>query len=277
MHTNCCFRGPWLCTFHDPIPFEQFIDEFEELPAEREAPARAPPVRRPVTHDAVEAMLLAEPWLRREDLEQDVARRPPPRHPASGRPPTGPGGDDEPGSEGDLDAPGGDATDAEDEGDGHDDGDPAVDIDLEMAVVREYVGEVADGHPDLYFHIVHRGGAWTFEHTGDAVDTIRGHARHQISRSWCTLFHWPKTASFAITKYSLADATLFAREYCKRSTFFLRLFLEAGSPVNFEYDPRAVDDYVPDAEWLEFVLGFADESDVMHRAHQLFALLPGIG
>ena len=143
-------------------------------------------------------------------------------------------------------------------------------------MVAEHIAAAVDGHEDLYFHVVRRGGAWTMAHVGVAVDSIRGEARGVLAKQWCDTYAYPKSQTFACSKYSLEGATLFAREFCRRSTFFLRMALEGPAWLAHVYPADADAAYRPDPEFAEFVEGFPAESEVRKRADALGALRPRV-
>eukprot|EP00972_Heterocapsa_arctica_P010479 1539778-Heterocapsa_arctica.AAC.1 len=74
VYSGTVFRGPLLCTYHEPVSFEDFM---KHLPATTATEPRRKAGPRPRPHDAVDRLLQEHDWLTREDFADDVVRRPP--------------------------------------------------------------------------------------------------------------------------------------------------------------------------------------------------------
>ena len=269
--TDTVFRGRRLITPHNPIEFDDFIGG---LPPPRcRGGDDNPPKRRRVKHDDVDRMIRENPWCTREDFQPDKKHRKPGkgRKPARGDDGSGsPAGDDDEDSSADDEEHDDDALAVPE----HEDEEP-LDPGEDLDEVRVSVAELMDGILDAYFTAVPRGGTWTLEHVGVHADSIRGQAVGKVVKEWCDLFGWPKTATFSIVKFGLQGAILFAREWCARSSFFFRLWLEADMDEGFEYPADAGDEYFEDMAYLDFVLEHDVDSPIMARAHDLRILWPG--
>ena len=265
------FRGRQLCAMRRPIRFEEFVSCMPQ----RHAPPRDGARRVPrMTPGLIDDLLLEHPWLERGDLEGDP--RPPRAVRQAGRAAArgSPRRDDAADAPEEFDDVGGEPPDEEIEAEGDGEGD---DLGEELPVVREHVGAFMDEHPELYFRVVARGGDWTLRHIGRHANEVRAEARGEISLGWCRWYAYPRSATFSMARYTLHGATRFAREWARRSTYFIRMYLEAPNPDTYEYAADASADYEEDPEYLDFVLAHDVESAVMRRAHEMRALEPGYG
>ena len=72
----------------------------------------------------------------------------------------------------------------------------------------------------------------------------------------------------------MEGAILFAREFCRMSTFYLRLCLEADSPDDYHYGVDVAFDYFEDMEFLVWLLAQPPDGEAARRAEGLRALFP---
>ena len=151
-----------------------------------------------------------------------------------------------------------------------------VDVAAELTELR--AGVAAAGDEDSYFHVIVRGGAWTLEHKGVPTDACAGKARGGLARTWCRSFKFPAMASMSFKKYSREGALELAREYCRRGTFFFRLWLDVeGAGEEFKYTQANVDSYAPHPDWAVFKASVPVGSVSHRRAVKLDALKPRLG
>ena len=142
-----------------------------------------------------------------------------------------------------------------------------------MAAERAALGVGAGLDDDLYFRVVVRGGAWTLAHCGAVADSLRGEAR-LVAQGWCGDYGWPKTNTFSIARYSRNGAEMLAKEFCRKSTFFFRLYLESDHPDVFEYPANVNDLYVESVEYQAELHAFGEGHPVMERALAIRDLAP---
>ena len=216
MYAGTVFRGAVLCTFHEPVSFQVFVRNHRAAvaqPRERQQPRRTAP-------DAVERALAEHPWLSRADFEEVKQWRPRRPNRAVGDDRSD-GGESERSGASEKSGSADDGVDDDDDNDDDQSTDHDVDVDGELAAVRAGLGE--DRHDELYSRVVVRGGTWTLESKGAVADRLRGEAR-PVAQEWCQHFWWPKTNTFSIARYTRDGAEMLAKAYCRRSTFFIRLF-----------------------------------------------------
>ena len=217
VHTVTVFRGSSLCTFREPTAFEDFVRGLPQPPARRTAGAGDDTRRVRRTPDEIAEFLAAHPWVDPEDLEdrpqyRGRRRRGRRRHNAGAEPADSSEGsssevDSDPPSPGDdlgIDAP------------------AAVDPGLGMPALRALIAARMEGTEEVWFRVIPRGGDWTLEHTGKHGNEVRAeHRAGRITKELCDAFGWPKSVTYSIDTYTLDGALLFAREWVRRSTFFL--------------------------------------------------------
>ena len=66
---------------------------------------------------------------------------------------------------------------------------------------------------------------------------------------------------------------MLANEYCRKGTFFIRMYLESDNHEDFQYLANVNDLYMETDEYQAQVLAFL-EGSVMERAEQIRALCP---
>ena len=151
-----------------------------------------------------------------------------------------------------------------------------VDIAAELSEAR--AGIAASEGEDGYFYVMVRGGKWTLEHKGVVADACAGKARGGLPVSWCKYFKYPTMASASFQKYTRDRALELSREFCRRSTYFFRLWLDSGLSYEvFRYTQAHVDAYVRHPDWAAFMTDVPAGSTSHKRAVKLDALVPKIG
>lgn len=266
------FRGRLICSFHDSVDFDEFVRHHPvaTAKAKQEKAQRRPHIAR----DAVDLLLAEHDLLRKEDFADDEAKRPHrPRQPKPRRRPqdVGAGEEDEEGPSCSHEVV---AT--------HDECDEAVveqtyvDVQQELAAMREEVALHLDDQPDLYFRVVTRGRAWTLQHSGQVADSNRGEARGEFAKAWAKKYKWPLSMTFAINRYGREGSALLAKEFCRRGTYFLRLCYESPDPASFVYTREASEACPEDTDFLDFVLALGSDDPVLRRAFEVRALAPRV-
>lgn len=186
-----------MCSFHDPMSFDDFARHHPDIGSER-MPASTGPRPR-VARDAVDQLLQEHDWLRKDDFETLVERRPKRPRTRAARPRI-PEEDDSASS---MDTGSDDRLSEADDGDDPEVGADVRDVDVgeELAAMRDEVALSVDDQPDLYFRVVTRGGEWAFHNTGRVADSNRGEARGLLVQEWCLRYEWPRTMTFSMKLY----------------------------------------------------------------------------
>ncbi len=64
---------------------------------------------------------------------------------------------------------------------------------------------------------------------------------------------------------------------CRRADFFYRIWTEADAPPDFEYNQGHVDEYLEDAEWLDFMIALPGDGASFGRGMEIRRLVPRLG
>lgn len=123
-----------------------------------------------------------------------------------------------------------------------------------------------------FFKVSVMGGPWTKAHLGVDFDSFRGHfVGNEVAR-WCGLYSLCKSASFSLSKYGDAHASIMAQSWCHRMSYFYRLWRASKDPA-FQYTEGEASLYKePD----EFTALFADgvPGHVVARTKTIRAISP---
>ena len=79
-----------------------------------------------------------------------------------------------------------------------------------------------------HFKLNLRGGMWTAEHKGVAVDTTRSAAQSNLAVTFCDIYTQHKSASFSHAAYTEHFAWKLAEVWSHRMSFWLELWIERG-------------------------------------------------
>ena len=78
-----------------------------------------------------------------------------------------------------------------------------------------------------------------------------GFARAEV-QTWCLVYEFPVQRDFNIRLYEgEGNCTMLAREYCRRATYFYRIWRDAEDR-EVEHTDRHVTEYRPTAAWEQF-------------------------
>jgi hypothetical protein len=152
-------------------------------------------------------------------------------------------------------------------------------VDVAAELVEARAGMVAaDGDDEGFFYVMVRGGKWTYEAKGVAADACAGKARAGVASTWCKSFKFPRMFSGSFMMYTRERCLEMSREYCRRATYYLRLWLESGlSRGDFKYTQAHVDAYVPHPDWAAYMASVPAGSASHRRALKLDGLKPKLG
>jgi hypothetical protein len=243
--------------------FENFISPFHRHRAP--APGIRPVVKRQKLDDEQRDKLLAEnDWLSDDDLPRQM------QEPRASR---GRGG-------GHAAKPPNKAADS----DGDDDEEEPIPEDFDLVPIDfdQVAAELADirkvyadelERDNEYFHVHFRGGKWTKAVKDVATDCVAGYARAGIARDWCDGFAFPKSKSFSYKKYGRAEAITLAFEFCRRGSFFINQWVDAGGE-GFGYSRAHIDLYVESEAWIAFMFSLADGHLAFDKGMQMRDIFP---
>lgn len=80
--------------------------------------------------------------------------------------------------------------------------------------------------------------------------------------------------SFAYSKYGVFAAHALAREFCRRSDYFLSLWLAEPENDDFAYSAEALGSYEETEEWVDFLLEQDIESSTFAKGNDIRHLSP---
>ena len=108
-----------------------------------------------------------------------------------------------------------------------------------MLYERRYVME-KDTRDMMNFKVQVRGGAWTAEHTGMAIDSFRAFATRGFASQLCARFHIGATATFSIRLYSEDGAQRLAHLWCHKMEWLLQLWCAHDRDDAFRFEEDVV-------------------------------------
>lgn len=251
---NVIWSDEGIRTPHAPVPFEQFVASC----ARRPRPPAVPKARTRHTKDLddlVKNKLLDEyPWMKGKDIEkamhveEKVAKEP--------------------------------AEDVEVDGDDHELCEEEVlqKVEDAFAHVAAEVADLRDRYEvdpaeDTEFYVKFLSGKWTLDNIGVAADRSGSFARTHVF-NWCEKFHWPKMKTFSFNLYGRDNAVQLSKGWARRSSFLCHLWIEAGTPQEFEYTLDSMRGFHEPLEWLDWSLELDVMSDAFGRVKDLQDAVP---
>ena len=235
------FEDDVAFTNHASVDFEAFTAHHVAC-VPQGAAAVDVPVTRGIPRSEKDKLLATYPWLSEEDLK-DVT-------PGSGGGrfgrsygkrdrPVGEGSEDDVDEASEVDDFGGEAWDD-------------ADIDAELGDLRrEYDDRERVDDPEEFFYRRILGGKFCARNRGVVANSICGFPRAGLPLDWCKTYEFPLQMACHFRQYhGQENCEMLTREYCRRGSFFFRLWLEAGASHDFEYDEFQKDSYEEDETWI---------------------------
>lgn len=263
VYSGMRLEGGIVATNHAAVEFDEFarglgLGAASAAPVARRMCVGPKPPR--MREDAVEELLARHPWLDRDDIMSAKVRNPPKKARTDCHQEESP--EDMP--EDDEEAIEVGVSDADvDE----------VDVDAELAAVREELGAAADD--DEHSMLRSLGGRWTQAHVGEAADVAMAIARGGLATSWATALKFPKSKRFHFSKYGRDGARQLAREVARRGNFFCNQYHKfQGDYRKFRQTSAMADQYLESVEWLDWVIGLDNNHPCFAAALQVRALRP---
>ena len=97
---------------------------------------------------------------------------------------------------------------------------------------------------------------------GKAATDIGCYAKDQSTRTWCDAVGWPRSRSFAISKFhGVGNCRMLCEEVRRKADFFMNAWVSAGSPAPYAFDEVKFG-YTTTAEYSDWFdqLSMASES-----------------
>jgi len=220
-------------------------------------------------NELMRTLLADNLWLSEDDFKKPQRyRRPraPPR-----RPGLGPDEHDEPDPVSDNESEPPEASEAED-------GElevrpPVVDGKAELAAIR--AADVYDWTGVMFFRFAYLGGDWTAAHCRVGSNAAGGFACEGLAKLWCTRYRYAKQHVFHFLEYGSRNAAIqLAREYVRRSEFFIRQYFDAADKAGFRYTEERTSAYVPHVDFRDWMLTMPITHKAFIRGHLLLAEFP---
>ena len=109
----------------------------------------------------------------------------------------------------------------------------AVSMDLEA--IRAEVAASNTGGADSFFKLRVLGGEWSVKQGKTLTTDFGSYAKDKSVEKWCDMTRFPERKSFAVRRYGLSNARRLAEEVMRRGDYFLGGWVDAGSPVPFDF------------------------------------------
>ena len=117
----------------------------------------------------------------------------------------------------------------------------------ELAALRAEVSEATGSSANL-FRLRVLGGAWSVRLRKKLTTDFGCYAKGKSVSQWCERTRFPERKSYAVNKYGMINAWRLAEEMVRRGDYFFSGWVDAGSPVPFDFTPLA-QKYRPDEEY----------------------------
>jgi hypothetical protein len=262
------FPGRVAASRCEPVLFQDFVRHHKPVAREvAQRPRRsAVQVNSIITELRLEFPFLTDDDLgiKRKKLDKDYVRKKKPRLSDGG------GGGD---SDDSKDRSDGDAFEvgSDKASDGSEAPDLFEDLDERLAAEEDRFHWEA---PDDYFYTKLLKGRWTLKHVGVVADGIVCLARAGPPKAWCTKYRYPKQMAFYFARYDEENAYELAKEACRRSNFFYRVFAEHGSRGDFLFTDELLATYEPNLEFYDWICGLDVDSPSFERGNDLIVCKP---
>ena len=108
-------------------------------------------------------------------------------------------------------------------------------VSAELQGLRDqYAGFDDEG---TYFTVRVLGGTWSITQRRVPCTDIGAYAIERSTQLWCNGVGWPAAKSFAVKKHEgVENARRLSEEVCRLGNFFIKAWIEAGSPQGFVFE-----------------------------------------
>jgi hypothetical protein len=90
---------------------------------------------------------------------------------------------------------------------------------MEALLLKRAELDEAAPHGEVDFHVVLRGGKWTFENTGKEYDSLRAEASNKDAEQWCVRVGLNKSFTASLAGHGEATASLLCRAWASKMQF----------------------------------------------------------
>ena len=120
------------------------------------------------------------------------------------------------------------------------------------------------------FHVVLRGGLWTFKHTGKEADSARGEASHREAEQMCCACGLQKSFTASLAAYGDDQAMLLCKAWVAKMQYMYNLYSTEGPGFQFTAEMLSDFEEDPAVEQIHVAGGQA----LRRRIEQIRALKP---
>ena len=125
-----------------------------------------------------------------------------------------------------------------------------------------------------FFTVRVLGGEWSIAKRGVPCTDVGAYAIEKSTALWCKGVGWPSSKSFAVRKHEgVENARRLAEEMCRRGNFFIKAWVDAGSPSGFSFDALKTS-YRPTTSYSEWFDGLPLSSNASKSAFEILAMCP---
>jgi len=134
--------------------------------------------------------------------------------------------------------------------------------------------EVAEGNLEVRtFNLKALGGIWFVKQGKTLTTDFQSIAKDKSIATWCEKTLFPERKSFSTNRYGHHNARMLAEEVVRRGDYFLGAWVDAGSPLPYDFQPL-VPAYRAPAEFHEWLDELPLNSVSSKAAFMVMGLIP---
>ena len=119
-----------------------------------------------------------------------------------------------------------------------------------------------------YFKVRVLGGQWSASSRGVAANDLGAYAKTRDVEIWCSAVGWPRSKSFAVTKFGHQAALMLSKGYVHKGNWFYKQWLDLGCPAPFDWG-QISGAYRRDTEYDEWFDGVPIASEAFKSANDI--------
>ena len=129
--------------------------------------------------------------------------------------------------------------------------DVVAQVALNLEAIRAEVAASNAGGDASFFKMRVLGGPWSVALKKTLTTDFGSYAKDKSIALWCQKVQFPERKSFSVNRYGFSNARVLAEEVVRRGDYFLGGWVDAGSPVPFDFTALAVA-YEPIDEFVQW-------------------------
>ena len=140
-----------------------------------------------------------------------------------------------------------------------------------LGIKEQYAGFDEEG---TYFTVRVLGGNWSITQRRVPCTDIGAYAIEKSTQLWCKGVGWHAAKSFAVRKHEgVENARFLSEEMCRLGNWYIKAWIEAGSPQGFSFD-HVKASYRSPSHYTEWFDNLTVSSAAYKAAHELTQLCP---